>query len=72
MGAEKYDYVYANAMVDAKSGEIIGFSSSLRSAYYYQQNEITPPLVKFNEEQCEKIVSDFIKANIPEKFENTQ
>jgi hypothetical protein len=72
VGAEKYDYVYANAMVDAKSGEIIGFSSSLRSAYYYQQNEITPPLVKFNEEQCEKIVSDFIKANIPEKFENTQ
>jgi hypothetical protein len=68
-GGEKYNSAYANATIDAKTGEIIGFNSSLRNSYYYQQNEITPPEVKYTEEECEKIFSDFVKSNIPEKFD---
>ena len=71
-GGEKYNYAYANATVDAKSGEIIGFDSSLRNAYYYQQNEITPPEVQYTKEECEEIFAEFVKANIPDKFEKTQ
>lgn len=71
-GGEKYNSAYANATIDAKTGEIIGFNSSLRNSYYYQQNEITPPEVKYTEEECEKIFSDFVKSNIPAKFEKTE
>ncbi len=71
-GGEKYNYAYANASIDAKTGEIIGFDSSLRNSYYYQQNEITPPEVNYTEEECEKVFSDFVKSNIPEKFEKTE
>jgi len=71
-GGEKYNYAYANASIDAKTGEIIGFNSSLRNSYYYQQNEIVPPEVKYTEEECEKVFSGFVKSNIPEKFEKTE
>lgn len=71
-GGAKYNYAYASATVDAKSGEIIGFDSSLRSSYYYEQNEIEAPKVNYTAEQCEKVFSDFVKANIPEKFEKTE
>lgn len=71
-GGEKYNYAYADAVVDAKTGEIIGFSSSLRSAYYYQQNELPYPEVKYTAEECEKVFTDFVKTNIPEKFEKTE
>ena len=72
MGAEKYDYSYANAQVDAKTGEIISFNSSLRGNYYYEQNELPAPEKKFTKEQSEKIFEDFVKSQIPEKFEKTR
>ena len=72
LGGEKYYYSYADASVDAKTGEIISFNSSLRNSYYYEQNELEAPEVKFSQEQAEKIFEDFVKTQIPEKLELTR
>ena len=71
-GGEKYDYSYAEAQVDAKTGEIVNFHSSLRGNYYYEQNELPAPAKKYTQEQSEKIFEDFVKTQIPEKLENTR
>ncbi len=71
-GGEKYDYSYANAQIDAKTSEIISFNSSLRGSYYYEQNELPVPEKKFSQEESEKLFEDFVKSQIPEKFEKTR
>ena len=66
-----YYYAFANAQVDAKTGEIISFDSTLRNYSYYEQSGEKFPEKKFTEKQTAEIFENFAKANIPEKFENT-
>ncbi len=72
LGGEKYYYSYASASVDAKTGEILSFDSSLRGNYYYEQNELDAPEVKFSQQEADKIFEDFVKTQIPEKLEQTR
>lgn len=69
---EKYDYSYAHAQVDAKTGKIINFSSSLRGSYYYEQNELPVPEKKLTQQESEKLFEEFVKSQIPEKLEKTR
>lgn len=61
--ADYYDYVTAYATVDAESGRILSFESTLHDAWYYEKNELEIPKKQYDEAACEKILSDFAKQN---------
>ncbi len=67
---DKYDYyAYAYARVDAKTGKILGFSSSLRGYSYYADTATSVPKNRLSEEECKKIFFDFVTSLYPEKTE---
>jgi len=69
---KKYDYSYANAVVNAENGNLIAFNASLYEDAYYSANKIDVPKVTYTDEQAKAIMEGFLKAQIPEKFENSK
>ena len=66
-----YNYAYADASVNAQTGEIISFSCNLNDYYYYSKNKLDIPDVKYNAEESRKIAEEFLGTYAKEKFENT-
>lgn len=59
---------YANAAVDAVSGKILSFNASVKDYYNMTQKEWESVKVKYSKEQSQKILENFLKAQIPDKF----
>ncbi len=66
-----YDYAYAYATVNAETGQIISYECNLNDYYYYVNNSLEIPAVKYDKEQSNKIAESFLKEIIPEKFESS-
>ncbi|MGB8453520.1 MAG: YcdB/YcdC domain-containing protein [Anaerocolumna sp.] len=69
-GSDTYR-AYANASVDAKTGNIISFNSSIKDYYNMSKQEWESVKVKYNMEQGQKTLEDFLKIQIPDKFKNS-
>jgi len=65
-----YDYAYANASVNAQTGEIISYSCNLNDYYYYSKNNIDVPEVKYDAEASRAIAKEFLEKHAQDKFEN--
>lgn len=66
-----YSYAYANASVNAQTGEIVSYNCNLNDYYYYSENKLDIPDVKFDVDASKKIAENFLKATANEKFSNT-
>ena len=66
-----YSYAYADAAVNAQTGELISFSSNLNDYYYYSNNKLDIPDVKFSEDGARTIAEEFLNTYASEKFKNT-
>jgi hypothetical protein len=62
---------YANATVDAKTGKIISFSASVKDYYNTEKDKWDNIKVNYSLENGQKILENFVKKQIPEKFKNT-
>lgn len=62
---------YADAKIDAKTGEILSYSSSVRDYYDENSEEWKNVNVKYSSEQCKDVFEDFVKKYEKEKFEQT-
>jgi hypothetical protein len=61
---------YAYAEVDAKTGNLISFRSSVRDYYNSNTKEWESVKVKYTMEQGKKLLEDFLKIQIPEIYKN--
>lgn len=66
-----YSYAYADASVNAETGEIISFNCNLNDYYYYSNNKMDIPDVKFDADASRIIAENFLKSVASDKFENT-
>ncbi|MBR5307670.1 MAG: S-layer homology domain-containing protein, partial [Clostridia bacterium] len=66
-----YTYAYADATVNAETGEIISYSCSLNDYYYYTNNKLDIPEVKYNEDEARKIAEEFLTEFAKDKFESS-
>ena len=67
---EKYHYSNMNAVIDATDGTIISFNCDIPGYYYYSQNQLPYPELKFTEDEAAKIADNFIKKHQAQKHEN--
>ncbi len=63
-----YSNAYANATVNAENGKLVSFYSNLNDYYYYSENKLDIPDVKYDAEQAREIGEKFLESVIPEKF----
>lgn len=70
MGEDNSFYYRTYATVDANDGSLISFSASIPDHWYYTENELSVPEIKYTTEDAEKIASEFLKKLQHEKFEN--
>lgn len=70
---ENVDYyrAYAHAAVDAKSGKIISFYSSLRNFYDDKNQKWETVDIKFNKEEAQAILEKFLKSQNSKRFSNS-
>ncbi len=66
-----YGYAYADASVNAQTGEIISYNCNLNDYYYYSENKLDIPDIKYDAEASKKIAEEFLKKYAADKFENT-
>lgn len=62
---------YAYASVDAETGKLISFSSSVKDIYSMNQKELDSLKVKYTQEQGQAFLEDFLKSQIPDKLKNS-
>lgn len=67
---ENNDYyrAYANATIDAEDGKILNFYSSIKSLYYYSQQEIDEIKFNYSQKDCRKVFENFVKEIESDKF----
>lgn len=65
-----YSYAYADAAVNAQTGEIISFNCNLNDYYYYSNNKLDIPEIKYDVDAARKIAEAFLKDTAAEKLEN--
>ncbi len=63
-----YYRAYASATMDAKDGKILSFSSSLKSLYYYSQQEIDGIKFNYSVKQCRNVFEEFVKSIEKDRF----
>lgn len=70
----KNDYYRASAYatVDAKTGEILSFHSSVKNADQMTTDELEKAKTKFSKEECAKIYEAFAKSQNEKQFVNTK
>lgn len=69
---EKFYYPYAHASVDAKTGDILSYESSVRDMYYYENSGKDIPTLSITEEQALSVFADFAEKTIPDKWALTE
>lgn len=62
---------HASATVDAKTGKLISFSSSVKDAYYYGLEGKELPKINYSKKQGQTILEKFLKDQIPNLFESS-
>ncbi len=62
---------YASATVDAKTGKLISFNSSVKDSYYYGLEGKELPKIKYSKNQGQTILEKFLKEQVPNLFGNT-
>lgn len=67
---EEYFYREMSAQVDARTGELLNFYCSFPSYRYYQKTNATLPDVVLSEEEAIGKATEFLKATVPDKYEN--
>jgi hypothetical protein len=63
---------YANASVDAVTGKIISFRTTVKDYNNMTAKELEKIKVKYDREQGQSILEGFLKAQIPDKFNNSK
>lgn len=63
---------YARATVDAKTGKLLSFNSSVRSYYNEETKEWEEVNIKYTEDNCKNIFEEFVKKLELQKFSNTK
>jgi len=63
---------YISATVDAKTGKLLSYNSSVRSYYDKESKEWEDIKVKYSEDECRTILEKFINELEPEKFSQTK
>lgn len=63
---------YANVTVDAKTGKILSFYSSVRSYYNLESEKWEDVKVNYTFDECKKIFEKFVNSLEKEKFDNTK
>ncbi len=63
---------YASATVDAQDGKILSYSASVKSMYYYAEEDLDSIKFNYSKKQCKGIFEDFLKSIEPEKFVTVQ
>lgn len=63
---------YINATVDAKTGKLLSYNSSVRSYYDKENKEWEDVKVKYSEDECRITLEKLIKELEPEKFSNAK
>ena len=69
---DKYSYSYMYAVVDANDGTLRSFSASTPDHWYYTENKLAVPELKYTYEQAEKTAFAFIEKMLPEKSKNVR
>lgn len=68
---EKDTYrAYAYARVDAQTGKILEFSSSIKSNYDHEKDKWNTVKIAYDKEKSKEIFEKFAKAQIPERIKN--
>lgn len=62
---------YASATVDAVTGKLISFNSSVKDYYNMSKEEWESVKVKYSSEQSKVVLEDFFKTQIPDLFKNS-
>ena len=62
---------YASATVDAKTGKLISFNSSVKDSYYYGLEGKAIPKIKYSKKQGQTILESFLKTQVPSLYKNT-
>jgi len=62
---------YASATVDAQTGKLISYNSSVKDYYNMSKAEWETVKVKFSSEQGQKVLEDFLKLQIPDLLKNS-
>jgi len=62
---------YATASINAGTGELISYRSNVRSSYDYDKEQWNGLKVNYTKAEAQKILEDFVKEKVAEKFENS-
>lgn len=62
---------YASARINAKTGELLSFSASLKSLYDFTDEEIQTVKANYTKTQCRKVAESFLKEYNGERFAKT-
>lgn len=63
---------YAYARINAKTGKILYYHSSVKDNYNEKEGKWNSVNVKFKKEACKKILEDFLKKEMPGRFKNSK
>lgn len=63
---------YANATVDAKTGKILSFNSSIKNSYDYKTDKWLPIEVKYDRTYGQNILEKFLKSQVKSYFSKTK
>lgn len=63
---------YANATIDAETGKILSYYSSVRSYYDSKNKQWADVSVKYTSDECKKVFEKFVKGLEKDKFESTK
>lgn len=66
-----YNGAYAYATVDAKTGKILSFNSSVANNYDEVNQKWKTVEIKYNKNESKKILENFLKTQIPDRFKNS-
>ncbi len=69
--SKDYYRAYANATVDAKTGKILSFYSSLKSNYDEATGKWNTVKIPYDNKESKAILEKFLKAQIPDRFDHS-
>ncbi len=63
---------YANATIDAKTGKILSFNSSIKNSYDYESDKWLPVEVKYDRSYGQSILEKFLNSQVKSRFKKTK
>lgn len=63
---------YAYAYVNAKTGELLSFNSSVKSYYEFTDEEVKTVKANYKKSECKKIFADFVNTVNKDRFTQTK